>query len=305
MSNFGKSIKIYLKDGSVTGVKFAEVINQTIQGICCPRLRTVELNDLPEAKKPGVYLLFGQDEETNEPKVYIGEAENVYDRLQNHVANKDFWNEVIFFVSKDDYINKAHIKYLESRIIQISSTINRYKIDNYNQPQLTSLSLSDRDAMEEFLIYIKLLLGILGHKILEDIKNSITIIDNGAKKIDNQNNIESALPLNNLELYLTVSGLNARGLQTDEGIVVLEGSEASKTHTINLSQIYVDIRERLINNSDLTIDGEKYIFKKDVLFNSPSRAAAVIVGYNINGPQNWKNKLGISLKEIEKQRLVS
>ena len=166
---FGKSIRIYLKDGIVTGVKFGEVVNQTIQCISCPRLRVSELNLYPESKRPGVYFLFGQDEETDEPKVYIVEAENVYDRLQNHVANKDFWNEVIFFVSKDDNLTKSHVKYLESRLIQTALVIKRYKIENFNQSQLSSLPLADRDAMEEFLTYIKLLIGVFGHKILEEV----------------------------------------------------------------------------------------------------------------------------------------
>src|SRR5262245_44807612 len=115
MTTFGKSIRIYLKDGTVTGMKFGEVVNQTIQSIFCPRLRISELAGYTESKRPGVYFLLGKDDETNEPKAYIGEAENVYDRLQHHIANKEFWNEVIFFVSKDENLTKAHVKYLESR----------------------------------------------------------------------------------------------------------------------------------------------------------------------------------------------
>ena len=84
---FGKSIRIFLKDGTVTGVKFAEVVNHTIQSISCPRLKASELSLLQEARRPGVYFLFGKDEESNEDMVYIGEAENVLDRLQNHLLN--------------------------------------------------------------------------------------------------------------------------------------------------------------------------------------------------------------------------
>jgi hypothetical protein len=306
MTTFGKSIRIYLKDGTVTGIKFGEVVNQTIQSISCPRLRIGELSDYPEAKRPGVYFLFGQDEETNEPKAYIGEAENVYDRLQNHIANKDFWNEVIFFVSKDENLTKSHVKYLESRLIQIAFSTKRYKIDNYNQSQLSSLPPADRDAMEEFLTYVKLLIGVLGHKLLE----SVTTI---TKKKE-----ESAFPLtvttqdnqvitttSNLELTLLISGLKAKALQTDEGIVVLEGSEAAKEFTNSLQHGYRVLRERLIDNGTLKLTGDKYIFQSNALFDTASPAAAIVVGYNINGPQSWKDKTGKSLKEIEKERLNS
>jgi hypothetical protein len=303
MTHFGKSIRIYLKDGTVTGIKFGEVVNQTIQSISCPRLRTGELSDYTEAKRPGVYFLFGQDEESNEPKVYIGEAENVYDRLQNHIANKDFWNEVIFFVSKDENLTKSHVKYLESRLIQIALSANRYKIDNYNQSQLSSLPPADRDAMEEFLIYIKLLIGVLGHKFLEEITSIVKKKENELPITTTTNIDKISNTTGNLELTLSVAGLKANALQTDEGIVVIEGSDAAKDYTNSLSFGYREIREKLINNGDLILEGNKYIFKKNVLFDTASHAAAIIVGYSINGPQTWKDKNGKSLKEIEKDRL--
>lgn len=303
MTTFGKSIRIYLKDGNVTGIKFGEVVNQTIQSISCPRLRTAELNDYPEAKRPGVYFLFGQDEDTGESKTYIGEAENVYERLQSHIANKDFWNEVVFFVSKDENLTKSHVKYLESRLIQIAFSTKRYKIDNSNQSQLSSLPRADKDAMEEFLIYIKLLIGVLGHKLLEEItlvsKKKEEIIQlTATTKTDTV--IETT---SNIELFLSVATLKASALQTDEGIVVLEGSEAAKDFTNSLSYGYRELRERLITNGDLVLEGNKYIFKKNVLFDTASPAAAIVVGYSINGPNTWKNKEGKSLKEIEQQRL--
>jgi hypothetical protein len=303
MTTFGKSIRIYLKDGTVTGLKFGEVVNQTIQSISCPRLRIGELIEYTEAKRPGVYFLFGQDEETGEPKAYIGEAENVYDRLQNHIANKDFWNEVIFFVSKDENLTKSHVKYLESRLIQISFSTKRYKIENYNQSQLSSLPPADRDAMEEFLTYVKLLIGVLGHKLLEDV-TSITIKKKDDFSINpstEENKVETTT--NNLELYLSVSGIKAKALQTDEGIVVLEGSEAAKEFTSSLQQGYRDIRGRVINNGSLKLVGDKYIFQTATLFDSASQAAAIVVGYNINGLANWKDKFGKTLKEIEKERI--
>ncbi len=304
MTTYGKSIRIYLKDGTVTGMKFGEVVNQTIQSISCPRLRTNELNSYVESKRPGVYFLFGQDEETNQPKVYIGEAENVYERLQNHIANKDFWNEVIFFVSKDENLTKSHVKYLESRLIQISIASNRYKIDNNNQSQLSLLPPADKDAMEEFLLYIKLLIGVLGHKFLEGItmpflkkEESIPL---GEKP--SSSNVTTDFS-DNVELTLSVGGLKAQALQTDEGIVVLEGSDAAIEYSNSLSHGYRDIRQRLINNGDLVLEGNKYTFKKNVLFNTASPAAAVVVGYSINGPTTLKNNLGQSLREIEKGKL--
>jgi hypothetical protein len=308
MTVFGKSIRIYLKDGSVTGIKFGEVVNHTIQSISCPRSRIGELNNYPESKRPGVYFLFGLDEESGNAKSYIGEAENVFDRLQHHIANKEFWNEVIFFVSKDENLTKSHVKYLESRLIQIALTTKRYKIDNYNQSQLSSLPLADRDAMEEFLTYIKLLIGVLGHKLLEDItlpSVHLPIKDNTLSNIPKtgiSNDLNSGT---SLELFLNTSGYKASAFQTDEGIVVLKGSEAAKENTNSLAIGYVDLKEKLIQNGILKMEGEKYIFQENTLFSTASPAAAIVVGYNINGPQFWKNINGKSLKEIEKEKVKS
>ncbi|MCZ4221934.1 GIY-YIG nuclease family protein [Pedobacter rhodius] len=303
MTTFGKSIRIYLKDGTVTGIKFGEVVNQTIQSISCPRFRTSELKEYAEAKRPGVYFLFGQDEETGDPKAYIGEAENVFDRLQNHITNKEFWNEVVFFVSKDENLTKSHVKYLESRLIQIAFFTKRYTIDNYNQSQLSSLPPADRDAMEEFLTYIKLLIGVLGHKFLEDVTTTSKKKEEHIPLTTTIQDSEIVSMKSNLEIFLSVSGLKAKGLQTDEGIVVLEGSEAAKDLKPSMPNGYKELRDKLIINETLVLENNKYIFKKNALFDTASPAAAIIVGYSITGPQTWKDKYGKTLKEIEEERL--
>jgi hypothetical protein len=299
---FGKSIRIYLKDGNVTGLKIGEVVNQTIQCISCPRVKVVELASNIECKRPGVYFLLGTDEEINEPKAYIGEAENVYDRLQYHIANKDFWNEVIIIVSKDENLTKSHVRYLESRLIQISNSINRYKIENANQTQLSSLPPADRDAMEEFLTYIKLLLGVFGHKLLEE---KLVLSKKSTEVIDPNSSLPIVTPIANedLELFLKNAGITASAIQTNEGLVVLKGSEAAKESMPGLSIGYKDLRDKLIQSQQIQLVENKFIFQDNVVFDSPSQAGATILGYNVNGRVTWKDKSGKTLKEIEEQRL--
>ncbi|MFL9844498.1 GIY-YIG nuclease family protein [Flavobacterium rhizosphaerae] len=142
--SLGKSIRIYLKDGTVFGIKQAEVVNHTIQSLSSPRKKISDLNILfqRELNKPGVYFLIGEDRGNN--SVYIGEAENVWERLKSHDTQKDFWNEVILFTSKDENLTKSHVKYLESRLISIAIDADRYKIKNSNSPNLSSLPLADK-----------------------------------------------------------------------------------------------------------------------------------------------------------------
>ena len=245
MKYHGSSIRIFLTDGTVTGIKIAELVNKTIQSISCPRRRIAELSQLDESQKPGVYLLFGEDDAVGGHKVYIGESENVYSRLQHHVTNKEFWNEAIFFVSKDENLTKAHIRYLESRLVYTARSTNRYIIDNNNEPQPSPLPRADKAAMEEFLIYIKLLLGVLGHKLLEEVTTQ--------RKSD----MQTSKPINDeqqeLKLYLNYGGVAAQALQTDEGIVVLKGSEAIKEPKSSLSYGYRKLREKFINDGTLKL----------------------------------------------------
>lgn len=305
MTTFGKSIRLYLKDGTVTGIKFGEVVNNTIQSISCPRPRASELTLYPESKRPGVYFLFGLDEETGDPKVYIGEAENVYARLQDHIAKRDFWTEVIFFVSKDENLTKSHVKYLESRLIQIAHSTRRYIIDNSNQSQPAFLPLADRDAMEEFLIYLRLLLGVLGHKLLEELTQTSKKNDEKEPNEVRENDVPYSPFASTVkkELFLSVSGFKARALQTDEGIVVLKGSEASLSHTSSLSFGYREVKEKLINNKILIPSADRFLFTEDYLFSSPSQAGAIIAGYSLNGLQHWKDSNGKSLKDSEKEKI--
>ena len=302
MSTFGKTIRIYLKDGSVNGIKWGEITNYTIQSISCPRINITDLVEFSEIKKPGVYFLFGQDEQTNDLKAYIGESENTYERMQAHITNKDFWNEVVFFVSKDENLTKSHARYLESRLIQMALSAKRYTIDNYNQSQPASLPPSDRDAMEEFLTLINLLLGVLGHRILEPITPLLKAATSDTPSASDI--IEGNKEKNILPLALSMSGLKANALQTDEGIVVLEGSEAALTIG-SLQPGYQDRREKLIANGTLQLIGKKYTFTRIALFPSPSAAAAVVLGYNANGRKAWKDKNGRTFQEIEAQQLTT
>jgi len=297
--SLGKSIRIYLKDGNVSGIKSAEVVNHTIQAMSCPRNKLSELNrDFPkEANRPGVYFLLGEDEE-NKPKVYIGEAENVWERLKEHGIKKEFWVEVVFYTSKDENLTKAHVKYLESKLVEISKIADRYNLENSNSPSLNSLPLPDKDAMEDFIIYIRLLNGTLGHKFLEP-----PIIRTNTRGNDNLTDITSTINSSeNLELELKIKGINAKALQTDEGIVVLKGSEVANNESSSYN--YTVLRRKLISEEVIVpYQADKLIFKEDYLFKSPSAAAAVVLGYSINGRDAWKNKLGKTLNEIEKTKI--
>lgn len=294
LMTIGKSIRVYLADATVTGIRYAELVNWTGQAIACPRKRLSELQSWHEASKPGVYFLFEGRFGDSKPTVYVGESENVCNRLTTHDRDKEFWSEVVIFTSKDENLTKAHIKYLESTLVGLSKQADRYHLENGNTPPESSLPRADRDAMEEFIENIRMVLGILGYSILEPIlKKNVSI--SSVLPTENKANDTSQSG----ELFLSVNNLTARGVATDEGFVLKEGSQLSKTNTESIPGKLVKIKERLLKDGVLKDDGSKLVATEDILLSSPSYAAAIVAGTSRSGPQSWKDASGKTMKQIE------
>jgi hypothetical protein len=286
----GKSIRVYLADATVSGVRYAELVNWTGQAIACPRKRLAELKNWSEAQKPGIYFLFENRFSGIKPVAYIGESENVYGRLTSHARGKDFWSDVVIFTSKDQNLTKAHIKYLESRLVELSRIAGRYDLENGNTPPQSSLPRADKDAMEEFVQNTRMVLGILGFSILEPLINR----DEPGKL-----NSQSEERKDELNLLLNINGCNASGALTDEGFVIKSNSEFKEVTSSSLSDKLNGIRTKLIETGVLRLEKGKYISTEDVLVSSSSSAASLIAGNTRSGPQNWKTEYGVTLKQME------
>ncbi|WP_207000871.1 GIY-YIG nuclease family protein [Trinickia mobilis] len=303
----GKSVRIFLADGTATGIRHGEIVNWTGQGLACPRARFLELREWQEIRRPGVYFLFGFDD-NDRNAVYIGEAEDVFDRIRSHVDNKDFWNELIAFTSKDDNLTKAHVKFLESQLHDIAVAADQYAVQNSQTPQLAGLPRSDRDAMQEFIDGIRVLLGVFGHRVLEPPVPRRAV--NAAAAHLSAANAAPAVETSHLpagighEFTLRVSGIFARAVRSDEGLVVLSGSEAAKENAGSLSGGYRARKERMIAEGVLKDAGSKFVFDRDYSFTSPSQAAAIIVGYSINGRDNWCTETGETYKHLEERETL-
>lgn len=290
----GKSIRVYLADATVTGIRYAELVNWTGQAIACPRSRLNELQSWPEASKPGVYFLFESRFGDSKPIAYIGESENVCKRLTTHDRNKEFWSEVVIFTSKDENLTKAHIKFLESSLADLSKIAERYQLENGNTPPESSLPRADRDAMEEFIENVRMVLGTLGYSILEPLLKSKYPTDQSSSsqiKFEDENRFSN--------LVFTVNNLTAHGAATDEGFVLKKGSQLAKSNTESIPGKLVKTKERLLKEGALREEGGKLIATEDILLSSSSYAAAIVAGTSRSGPQSWKDANGNTMKQIE------
>lgn len=282
---FGRSIRIYLSDGSPSGLRHVEIANWSGQAIACPRSRFSELKNWEESQRPGVYFLLEKHATDGKNTVYVGESENVFRRLTEHDRKKDFWNEVIIFTSKDENLTKSHIKYLESRLTDLAMKADRYIVENGNKPPESLLPRADRDAMEEYMHNVKILLGTLGHRLLEPIN-----VEEEKDDFDT---------LIGRTLYFCVNGLTAQGKLSDEGFVLLKDSEVSLQTSASIPDKMSQLREKLIADNILIPKNDRLVLSKDIVLSSPSYAAALVAGTSRSGPQSWKDRTGKTLKSLE------
>lgn len=277
---FGKTIKIFLIDGEPNGRMTCELSNWSGKAYKIPRIKVKDCIDRNDLVSTGVYLLLGKNEEGKE-LVYIGEAESILKRLNQHLNQKDFWNEAIVFISKDENLNKAHVKYLENRLHNIAHSAKRYKVENSIIPTQSSISESDRAEMEEFVENIKMLVNTLGHKVFDEKRDF--------------------KPKQKVEIFAikAARGADGQGEPTSDGFVVFKGSKAASTIVNSMTPSFVKLRQKLIDEGVLVNKIEYFEFSDDYIFSSPSTAAVMVMGRNANGLSEWKLKDGKTLKEFE------
>jgi len=282
---FAKKIELFLMDGTANGRWACELSNWSGKAYKIPRTLLSESKDRSDLASTGVYFLLGKSDSPDEKaRIYIGEAENLFERLKQHLGGKDFWNEVIAFFSKDETLNKAKIKYLENRFYEIAITADRYEVINKTTPTQSRVSEADKAELEEFLFNAKMITNTLGHKVFDQIIQD----EPGTKKTENV-------------FIKAAREADACGQPVTDGFVVFSGSKAAKkvapAFNKHGSRLF---RNRLIEEGVLSDQGDHLLFEKDYVFSSPSAAAGIVMGRSANGLTEWKTTSGQILKALEK-----
>jgi hypothetical protein len=277
------TIKLFLPRGDAKSLRTAEISNWTGKAIAAPRTELDELLRREEMEKAGVYILSGSDPLSGSPRAYIGEAEVVRERLKQH-KTKEFWISAIVFVSKDENLTKAHVRYLESRLLAEAAQVGRCTLEQ-NQAGGSRLPESDREDMEVFLSYIRQLLPVLGSDLLIPISQPTAKQQSGGV------------------LFCRMKGAEGRGRRTPDGFVVFHGSTAvlQERAAAKKYPYVLTLRNELIAKDTLVEKDGFYEFTKDTEFSSPSAAAAVIEGGSANGLIEWRTADGKVLKELDEQ----
>lgn len=285
---YGKAIELFLVNGTADSLITAELSNWNGKAIKIPRIEVGSCgrDDITQA---GVYFLFCKEDDGSD-SVYIGEAENVKERLVQHLRDyqsekeKYYWNIAVIFIGRD--LNKALIRYLENRFVEIARECKRYIVLTKNTYKNTVMKESQIAVMEEFVDNVKVLINALGYKVLEP----VLMADTNVTTVDDE------------LLYISTGGASAMGSVTAEGFVVLKGATINEKVSVkSLSNGMVKLREKLIKEGKV----EKFVTVEDILFSSSSAAADFVLGYSVSGPRTWKAKDGRSLKEIEASMTIN
>lgn len=278
----GYSVRIFIPSGEPEGLRLVEKSNWTGLGLVFPRARFAEVRQRSELSRAGVYLLWGPGEDRGLPRVYVGEGDAVLPRLEQHAKQKDFWTHAAVFTSKDQNLNKAHVQYLEARLVALAIEAKRAELDNGNVPQKPALSEADAADAEGFLADLLLCLPLVGVSLFEKAR---------------------ADPAKSRELFLRAKGIEARGVDGADGFVVRAGSQAVKDEVPSIHGYLSELRKALLAQGVLVPDGAAYRLTQDYAFDSPSTAAGVLLGRSANGRIEWRDASGRTLKQIQEAEI--
>jgi hypothetical protein len=265
------------------GPRIIEKSNWSGKGFMCPRAAFPDFKTRAEFQRTGVYILIGEDSSSELPVVYIGEGDPIIDRFKKHSTDEkmNFWHTLYAFTSKDDNLNKAHVQFLESRLVSLAHAAKNCLVKNKNTPLPSSLSEADIAETETFLEEMLLCIKALGLRFFES--------DSKTKRKDK------------IVFTLVSRSLKAYGHWVNTGFTVLQGSEAALRTAPSAAEIVVRWRKDLQQLGVLKLKGGVLIFDQNYTLTSPSLAAAVVYGRNANGMECWKDSSGDSLnthKEI-------
>ena len=272
----GKNINLFLMDGEPNGRIKCGIANWTGVAYKIPRTMLDKCADIKYLKQSGVYFLLGRDENEN-PTVYIGQAgirknkKSLLLRINEPHSRVDEWTEAIMLTTTNNSFGPTEISYLESRFCNMATEAKRYKVKNGNEPNPGNLTEEKECEMEEFIDNAKILVGALGHSLFTPYITH-----------------DTDEPI----LNFAKPKIKARGQRTNEGFVVLKGSQINPKTVRSCPEGAIKARKRY---ADIIKDD---ILLENIQFSSPSAAAAFVGGSSMSGNEFWKTSEGVALKDL-------
>ncbi len=287
----GFSVRIFMPSGEPEGIRVIEKSNWTGRGLVFPRSILGDARQRPELSGTGVYILWGPGKSERLPYAYIGETTDLSDRLSSHASSSrsteedDLWTHGVAFTSKDQNLDKAHVQYLEAKLIELAQLVNRCDLVNKQKPDMPHLSEPDAADSELYLADMLLCLPVVGVPFFE----RPSIVEDSEVT----------------ELHLEGKGASARGFEDAADFVVRAQSTvvADEDEAPSIPAHVRGLRSALQDQGILVASGSVLTLRQDYPFSSPSTAASFVLGNSSNGRDLWLDKDKRPLREIQAEAL--
>lgn len=293
MAIHAQTIQIFLPSGDPQGVRVAALTTRIVQTVEIPRARLDAFLEMPEANQVGIYFLFGENEETGQPKAYIGQTGNLGSRLKKHNEEKDFWNRAVVAVSLTHSLTVTHAYFLEWLAIKQATDAKRYELDNQTIGTYPHTPAPMKAECNEVFETIDVLLTTLGYPAFEPLITARSTLPDAETLALPENTKPTSSAALNLQLYCTTSDADGRGQYTDLGFVIQKGSTGNLATTATYQG--GKKRQALIDQGIIAIEGERIVFTQDYLASSPSFASSCLAGCPTSGWGAWHDVNGTSL----------
>ena len=290
--NSSKNLNIFLMGGDVTGRIKCTMPGWSGLAYKIPRIYLDKCKDREQLKQSGVYFLFGKNN-FDEDAVYIGQAgirkngEGVLFRVAEHLKDDFYFNEAVMFTTSGNSWGPTEISYLENKFTNLAIDTNRYKVQNGNDPNPGNVTEEKEAELEIYVEQFKIMLGVLGYRIF------VPLVKTPESVVEERDD-ELILGLSR-KIKRSQRNIEAYCKRTNEGFVVLAGSQIEETDSGSIPDVIKELRERCKQNNEIK-DG---VLTRNYLFKSPSYAASFVLGMTTNGKVDWKTEDGTSLKMIE------
>lgn len=275
------SINLFFAERNWSGLVIADAASQNAKVLSAPRERLSELLAREEIARSGVYVLVGPSSSSSFGlEGYIGESDELGQRLRRHAKQKQFWNRAYVAVAKDSWFSKSHIRFLEAKLVEQAKQaplITKVVNDKQNL-EYERLSDGDRANLEDYVAFLKLIMPALGCPLYAF--PELSPPPTGTRVLGGEN----------VHFEMRKGGAVAMAYERDGSFYVTRGSTARVEEKLSLREGYRLSRRELATRGLLVPDPSRnlLLFTQDVPFNSPSDAAAVVGTTSLNGRIEWK-----------------
>ncbi|MCX5937210.1 MAG: GIY-YIG nuclease family protein [Cyanobium sp. LacPavin_0920_WC12_MAG_62_9] len=251
-----------------------------------PRSLLANFLAMEQSSQVGVYFLIGEATEDGNRLVYVGQTGDLRVRLSAHNQKKDFWERALVLVSKTNSLTQTHALYLESLALQQIRQADRFADENGNGGSRPHTPAPLEAECQEIFETGSILVSSLGYPLFDPVAQP--------KQREEPGEV--------FRLRSPSNGVEARGLYTAEGFVVLAGSVGRIDTAPSLGETNERWRQRLLDSGVMQPDDQaRLVFPKDHLFKSPSGAAIALLGRTANGWKEWKSPQGQTLHQLVRE----